>query len=187
MDKASFFINNLYSFIFETIPVGIIVYNRTCNTIFCNKKAQKITTKYDLPPDVENVVRRMIHATRHPNPSETLPGDIVFTRTLEGSPSKWTFHLHMIDGLDPCVCVYMYEETASSKFNLDTIRSQYKLTRRENDVLRRVLDGLKNIEIADELCLSEQTVKDYLSSIYSKIGVQRKSSLISHLMNSSGS
>ena len=67
---------------------------------------------------------------------------------------------------------------------MNEIRQQYKLTRRETDIIRRVLDGLKNIEISKDLEIVEQTVKDHLSNIYMKIGVQDRFDLIRSLVSS---
>jgi DNA-binding NarL/FixJ family response regulator len=67
---------------------------------------------------------------------------------------------------------------------VNEIRQQYKLTRREADIIRRVLDGLKNIEISKDLEIVEQTVKDHLSNIYMKIGVQDRFDLIRSLVSS---
>jgi len=69
--------------------------------------------------------------------------------------------------------------------DVNAIRQQYKLTRKESDILRRVLDGLKNIEISKELEIIEQTVKDHLSNIYSKLGVENRNALYRSLLSSS--
>lgn len=47
----------------------------------------------------------------------------------------------------------------------------YGLTVRERDVLRLLVSGKDNREIANELFLSEGTVKNYISTIYSKLDV----------------
>jgi DNA-binding NarL/FixJ family response regulator len=46
------------------------------------------------------------------------------------------------------------------------------LSDRELQVLQCVSDGLSNREIAEKLYLSEGTVKNYISSIYSKMDVR---------------
>lgn len=45
---------------------------------------------------------------------------------------------------------------------------EYKLTEREIEVLRLVAEGLNNQEISSNLFLSQGTVKNYISTIYSK-------------------
>lgn len=48
----------------------------------------------------------------------------------------------------------------------------YGLSERELQVLQCIADGLNNREIAERLFLSEGTVKNYISSIYSKMEVR---------------
>ncbi|WP_261808051.1 response regulator transcription factor [Paenibacillus sp. N3.4] len=48
----------------------------------------------------------------------------------------------------------------------------YGLSDREVQVLHAIADGLNNKEIAEKLFLSEGTVKNYISSIYSKMDVR---------------
>ncbi|MFD2444932.1 response regulator [Bacillus sp. CGMCC 1.16607] len=47
----------------------------------------------------------------------------------------------------------------------------YSLTERELEVLKKLADGLNNAEIAANLYLSEGTVKNYISNIYSKFDI----------------
>jgi len=46
------------------------------------------------------------------------------------------------------------------------------LTKRELSILKELSKGLKNKEIAKKLFLSEKTVKNYITSIFKKIGVE---------------
>jgi len=49
-----------------------------------------------------------------------------------------------------------------------------ELTPREKDILVLVMKGFSNEEIAEKIFLSLQTVKNYLSTIYSKLGVDNR-------------
>jgi two-component system, NarL family, response regulator DevR len=49
------------------------------------------------------------------------------------------------------------------------------LTPQEDRILVMIGDGLTNREIADELSLTEKTIKNYVSQIYSKLHVERRS------------
>lgn len=46
-----------------------------------------------------------------------------------------------------------------------------RLTKRENEILVQIADGLSNQEIADRLFISEYTVKTHVSNLFRKIGV----------------
>lgn len=55
------------------------------------------------------------------------------------------------------------------------------LSTREIEIARLMVRGASNREIADTLCLTEGTVKNYISSIYSKFGTNDRSQVISRL------
>lgn len=49
--------------------------------------------------------------------------------------------------------------------------AELKLTKSERQVLKYVAKGLKQAEIADELCVSPRTVNNHLANIYAKLNV----------------
>jgi two-component system response regulator DevR len=49
-----------------------------------------------------------------------------------------------------------------------------QLTDRERSVLQLIGDGLSNREIAERLFLAEKTVKNYVTSVLAKLGMQRR-------------
>jgi DNA-binding NarL/FixJ family response regulator len=59
-------------------------------------------------------------------------------------------------------------------FRHQDARAEIPLTPRELDVLRQVASGLKNRQIAEQLDLTEQTVKNHLSRIMHKLGVPNR-------------
>ena len=52
------------------------------------------------------------------------------------------------------------------------------LTAREIEVVRMVARGLRNKEIADQLSITEGTVKAHLRTIFEKVGVDSRAKLI---------
>ena len=57
------------------------------------------------------------------------------------------------------------------------------LTRREEDVVRLVADGLKNLEIAKRLNVAEHSIRNYLYRIFDKLGVSTRVELILYAFN----
>lgn len=52
------------------------------------------------------------------------------------------------------------------------------LTERERSVFLLMIAGYTNMQIADQLCLSNGTVKNYISVIYEKLGTKERNALI---------
>jgi len=63
---------------------------------------------------------------------------------------------------------------ADQKLNAAQDRRRYGLSPRELQVLKLLVRGLNNAEIAEELCVSEQTVKKELVSLFEKLGVKNR-------------
>jgi DNA-binding CsgD family transcriptional regulator len=59
-----------------------------------------------------------------------------------------------------------------------TLANAAGLTRREQEVLAQVAQGLTNAAIADALCLSERTVAHHVSAILGKLGVSTRTAAV---------
>lgn len=66
--------------------------------------------------------------------------------------------------------------------NVDGMRL---LTKREEEVVRLLAEGLQNRDIARELKLSEHTVKNYLFHIFDKLGVSSRVELVLYAVSNS--
>lgn len=64
-----------------------------------------------------------------------------------------------------------------ASYEIDSIGLK-ELTQREKEILRQMAKGLSNKEISKTLYISEGTVKNYISSIYEKLGVSERSKVI---------
>lgn len=78
-----------------------------------------------------------------------------------------------VDGksfIDPGVAGKLLNQVASKQTQPTSILTD-KLTERELDVLRLIAKGINNSEIANQLHLSEGTVRNHVSAILEKLGV----------------
>ena len=176
--------NDIINFVFDALPVGVVIFNRKIDIVYNNKQASLFLSRYNIPEEIPSVSRRIFDALDRDKFQELFPGEIIVTKKFEGSPSNWLFRFAIPLKSQPIIVLFIIEDKISNKLNVNEIRQQYKLTRREADIIRRVLDGLKNIEISKDLEIVEQTVKDHLSNIYMKIGVQDRFDLIRSLVSS---
>lgn len=178
-------------FIINRCPVGIMIFNSKMDIAALNRKASIFLNRFKLPDEITPVIKRIFDAVAGGKTGELFPGEIYIAKKLDGSSSNWIFRLYIQEEPDPRVYLLIFEETISNKLNMNGIRQQFKLTRRETDILRRVLDGYKNTDIAVELEISEQTVKDHLSNLYLKTDTENRMALMRSLVytlnNQSGS
>lgn len=77
----------------------------------------------------------------------------------------------------------VFAETASLR--IVTKEGRDLLTRRELDVVRLVAEGCGNREIAQQLGLSEHTVKNYLFNIFDKLGISSRAELVIYALSNS--
>lgn len=69
-------------------------------------------------------------------------------------------------------------KTSPSRPRASAIRPADTLTRREKTIVSCLMQGWRNKEIADQLSITEQTVKNHLRTIFDKIGVSDRLELV---------
>jgi len=72
-------------------------------------------------------------------------------------------------------------EPATSAEIAPIIIEAYALTSRERDVVLGVAKGLSTTELAAELFISAHTVRDYIKSVFDKVGVSSRGELVAKL------
>jgi DNA-binding NarL/FixJ family response regulator len=79
-----------------------------------------------------------------------------------------------------CWIVNAFEAARSSALSLRIIdaKGASLLSKREEDVVKLLMGGLSNREIARRLELSEHTIKNYLFRIFDKLGVSSRTELL---------
>jgi two-component system, NarL family, response regulator DevR len=88
--------------------------------------------------------------------------------------------------LDPAVTATVLERLRKGKHLLKDERLA-RLSAQEERILGLVADGLTNREIGERLRLAEKTVKNYVSTILSKLEVARRAEAAAYLARHSGS
>lgn len=87
------------------------------------------------------------------------------------------------------VVVYTYQATdelMQPQLSLDDFLGKYGISKREADILTGIYAGKTNQEIANQLFISLQTVKDHSSRIYQKTFVRNRAQLMTLVRESQG-
>lgn len=79
--------------------------------------------------------------------------------------------------------VHMQENYVQRDLEIHRIFGKAGLTSRQQQIVREVMQGKSNAAIAQTLCITEQTVKDHLYTIYKKVGVKNRTELTSSILS----
>jgi DNA-binding NarL/FixJ family response regulator len=77
-----------------------------------------------------------------------------------------------------CATLFRYMEREATSFPSASVHQQLGLTRREQQLIPLIAEGLTNKEIANRFCLSEQTVKNHLYRMKHKIGAEDRLGIV---------
>ena len=77
-----------------------------------------------------------------------------------------------------CGLLFNYFEHEATSLPSGTVRQQLGLTRREQQLIPLIAQGLTNKEIANRFCLSEQTVKNHLYRMKAKVGADNRLGIV---------
>jgi len=77
-----------------------------------------------------------------------------------------------------CATLFRYFEREATSFPSASVHQRLGLTRREQQLIPLIAEGLTNKEIANRFCLSEQTVKNHLYRMKQKIGADDRLGIV---------
>jgi two-component system, NarL family, response regulator LiaR len=118
-----------------------------------------VLTTYDLDDWIANAIRSGANGYLL---KDTPPQEIV--NAIRGTVQGKSY-------VDPNIAAKVLQQMQHSPVTHPRLELSEALTERELDVLKLLAKGLSNQEIAEALHLSEGTVRNYLSTLFSKLGV----------------
>jgi two-component system sensor kinase FixL len=120
-----------------------------------------------LRPEEAPQFRASMQCLGHRGEGETFMADVWFSTYREGNANKLAAIITLLE-----------EQTTPNGLPHHEERSRPPLTSRETGVLRLLVQGLANKEIATGLDISESAVKNTLQQLFSKTNVRTRSQLV---------
>lgn len=129
-----------------------------------------------LPPSVLAVAGRALATTEKPSKSDA--AQVAVARVLTRTGTWVVLHgVPLVAGAQRRVAVIV--EPAHPDRISSLLMSAYRLTDREQELTRLVLQGYSTVDIAERLVISSHTVQQHLKSIFDKTGVRSRRELVS--------
>ncbi len=169
---------------------GIIVLNESLEPIYYNENAVSIMSNLDkpernqkarpgpLPKEIYLRCKELLTCAKQERNLE--PPQRPFDLTSLGTREKISINLRLITHFETPLFLLCLEPEEHI-LCLSKVLRERGLTRRELDVVFLLSKGLKNSEIGEKLFISPNTVDNHLKSIYRKVGVKNRTSLVHRL------
>ena len=166
---------------------GIIIIDESFTAVHYNEKAVKVFKSDRIksfnplkpleafPQELRNVCEECLHQSFKTS-EEDFP--VPRLRVDLYPKCRMVAHVHKIYGDQHRHFLLLELEPEESISSLNNILSDMGLTAREVELSNLIIKGLKNTEISEKLFISEYTVQNHLKSIYRKMKVKNRSSLI---------
>ena len=176
---------------------GILIFDMDNNLQFCNKEAldmipalqKQAKSRKSKQQSVPEAILKLCNLMKSSlKENKTIEEDKLNCAILDnetGPPCSlraFCIGHHPKDGIPTHIMVLSERVIEKHKADYVKIKSNFKLTKRELDVLKLISGGMTNKEIAKELSIGEYTVKDHIKSIMRKMEVGSRSEIISRTL-----
>jgi len=105
-------------------------------------------------------------------------GVVTFYRTIGKDDFKYD-DIFILDVLKDHLAYRLYQQKKSGdligeKLTVTAAVEKFNLTRREQTILKLLMEGRDNLTICDELAITENTLKKHILNIYRKLGIKNR-------------
>jgi len=186
---------NILNLIENDLSTGVMLMDKCMHLVYVNPKAGELCRKFSgfdrsrndrpVPPHLLETLQKMTTEIEH----GTAGAEIIPRQNIIVGHNGVKFSVYAkfvrngpIPGCGDYYMVYLSELEGGLSMEEGDIRKMFQLTPRELDVMRQLFNGLKNLEIAEKLFVSEITVKKHIQNIYAKVGVKNRTSLMNKIM-----
>lgn len=153
---------------------GVLVFNEEGALLFLNSVASRILGGGAGGVTIPDEVRALLTA-KEDSAHELFEADgtVYLARAWKLTSPSGTSVLQMIQ---------IERYSGRNAVSVSSLRQRFGLTEREAHVVKEVLKGASNQEVAHSLSITEHTVKDYLKKVMTKLKVNSRSMVISKVV-----
>jgi DNA-binding CsgD family transcriptional regulator len=189
--------NHLAGTVHRRSAPGILLFTQQRELLFITREASNFCTQINrakagvtamgvIPQDVCELLEEIVSVFRNPHDTKHWE-EYECRRVVETAASPVLLRgLGLPDHHDyPNGGILVVMERVGYRQEGEVKRAfcEYELTERERQVVEQLFKGLTNKEIATNLDITEQTVKDHLKRIMHRIGVTTRTSLVTRLLS----
>ncbi|MFC1820134.1 LuxR C-terminal-related transcriptional regulator [Thermodesulfobacteriota bacterium] len=183
------FNDNLLKIIENQWDKGIIILDDNMKLIFINQKGKEFCRNVIGNPTIPPVLLEGFHSIMR-DLKQRVSDYLVLPRysVLNYNSKKLSVYTQIIDkdiSLESTrsFMITIEELNRSTGIDKKRLKAHFRLTEREIDIVMHVFEGLKNSEIAQDLYVSEVTVKKHIQNIFEKVDVKNRTALINRVLN----
>ena len=169
----------------EHLPEGMLLFNSSLKLIFRNQQAEELFKDHAGFQETLLTDCYLIQE-EHRTQNSYIP-ILPKQRSIELNKKKYVVISKYLEndaasGRKKLFMVRIKEDSSQTSIDRIMDKKLFRLTKREIEIIYHIIDGEKNAEIAKNLFISEMTVKNHIHSIFQKVQVKNRTSLIRKIL-----
>ena len=181
----------------RSIP-GVIVFNHQQEPIFWNKVAHALlsrsnvgkphsnggTTSITIPKEISNLFNKLKRRLQSPlsGPYAQAAPEVALLSRGDTNYCCLGFFLHdqtRSSSKTFCITILIEKISEHRNIDLDRLKNRFKLTEKQIMMLKLLVSGLSNKEMAHRLCVCEDTIKGHMKHVMRRLGVNSRTEILS--------
>lgn len=183
----------LFEIIKKRSTPGTIIIDMNNRLVYFNEEALEMVPelqtvskgrkRQNIPKEIYNLCKELKESRRirSSDQSVNVTHKLLKSKSLYPISMRAFFMGGMGDKNPTHIMVLLEKIIQKHEINLEKVQKEFKISKRELEVVRLICEGLANKDISEKLFISEYTVKDHIKNILRKMGVTSRSQIISSL------
>ena len=167
----------------KRLPPGILIFDLQERLSYANLQALEMLVPTGMTKGEEVPVPEEIHclcrAVRKNH--DPLSGEEARAESLIIGNTPCAVRAFLLGSAGGQIMVLMEGIVEKHQVDLEKARREFRLSKREADVVTHICQGLANRDISEKLFISEYTVKDHIKNIMKKMAAGSRNEIISFL------